>query len=46
MANISGGVPGSDPGNDASEDDGDRAGVDEVDEWGEKFSDDGWKSSL
>ena len=41
-----GGVPGSDAGKDASEDDGDRAGVDDVDERGEKFSDDGWTGSL
>ena len=41
-----GGVPGKDPGKDVSEDDGDRAGVDDVDERVEKFSDDGWTSSL
>ena len=42
MANILGGVPGSEAGKDASDDDGDSAGVDDNDEKREEFSDEGW----
>jgi hypothetical protein len=45
IANILGGVPGSDAGKDASEDEGDKAGVDDDDERWEEFTDEGWACS-
>ena len=45
IANILGGVPGSEAGKDASEDEGDKAGVDNDDGIREEHNDKGWASN-